>query len=78
MNAIALPPWKFAEPSIWRRYHSAEVSVSYSATVNFSAPSGKWPQKMTALLHRLRTTLAVALAVRVDTNAGPVSSGKAT
>ena len=38
---------KFADPSICRRYHSASVSFSNSSGVNFSAPSGKWPQKMT-------------------------------
>ena len=41
-------PVKFADPSSWRRYHSACVSFSSSASVNFSAPSGKCPQKMIA------------------------------
>ena len=34
--------------------------------VNFSAPSGKWPQKITALVHRLRIRLAVAFAAAVE------------
>ena len=47
MNAIKGPAWKFADPSICRRYHLASVSFSNSSGVNFSAQSGKWPQKMT-------------------------------
>ena len=47
MNAISGPAWKLAEPSICRRYHSAWVSFSNSSRVNFSAPSGKCPQKIT-------------------------------
>ena len=42
--------------------------------MNFSAPSGKWPQKITALAHRLRITLATALALRVDLNVAPGDS----
>ena len=53
-----------------------------SVLVNFSAPSGKWPQKMTALAHTLRITLATALAFNVDLYVAPgdsaVSAGKAT
>ena len=47
MNAITGPALKLAEPSICRRYHSPRVSFANSSTVNFSAPSGKCPQKMT-------------------------------
>ena len=36
--------------------------VSMSVLVNFSAPSGKWPQKITALVQMLRMTLAVKFA----------------
>ena len=46
--------------------------------MNFSAPSGKWPQKMIMYDHRLRMMLAVAFAVSVVANAGPDSSGKMT
>ncbi len=66
MNRSAGPPSKLALPSIWRRYHWPLVSPIMSVLVNFSAPSGKWPQKMTALAHTLRITLAVALAVKAD------------
>ncbi|SIN59360.1 Uncharacterised protein [Mycobacteroides abscessus subsp. abscessus] len=37
-----------------------------SVTVNFSAPSGKCPQKITAFDQKFRSKLAVALAVSVD------------
>ena len=47
MNAMTGPALKLAEPSIWRRYHSPRVSDSKLSLVNFSAPSGKCPQKMT-------------------------------
>ena len=47
MKAIMGPALKFADPSICRKYHSGCVSASYSSRVNFSAPSGKCPQKMT-------------------------------
>ena len=46
--------------------------------MNFSAPSGKWPQKMIMYDHRLRMMLAVALADSVVTKCGPDSSGKIT
>ena len=53
-----------------------------SVLVNFSAPSGKWPQKITALAHTLRMTLATTLAVSVDLNVAAgdadVSAGYAT
>ena len=53
-----------------------------SVFVNFSAPSGKWPQKMIALAHTLRTMLATTLALSVDLNDAPgdsdVSAGNAT
>ena len=39
--------------------------------MNFSAPSGKCPQKMIMYDHRLRTRLAVKLAVSVVTKLGP-------
>ena len=48
MRCMSFPPVKFAEPSSWRRYHSPHVSPSSSSSVNTSAPSGKWPQKMIA------------------------------
>jgi hypothetical protein len=34
-------------PSIWRRYQWGLLSSSTAAAVNFSAPSGKCPQKIT-------------------------------
>ena len=66
MNRSAGPPSKLALPSIWRRYHCPLLSPTMSVLVNFSAPSGKWPQKITALAHTLRITLAIALAFSVD------------
>ena len=66
MNRSAGPASKLALPSIWRRYHWPLVSPTMSVLVNFSAPSGKCPQKITALDQMLRITLAIALAVRVD------------
>ena len=82
MNRSTRPPSKLALPSIWRRYHWPLVSPIMSVLVNFSAPSGKCPQKMTALAHTLRITLAVALAVIVDRYVAPgdseVSAGNAT
>ncbi len=68
-----------AEPSICRRYHSPRVSSWSSAGCsNVSTPSGKWPHMMTEWLHTLRTTPAVALAVRVDFQDRPESAGKTT
>ena len=66
MKASVGPASKLALPSIWRRYHWPLVSPTMSDLVNFSAPSGKCPQKITALDHTFRMTLATALAVRVD------------
>ena len=66
MNRSAGPASKLALPSIWRRYHWPLVSPTMSVLVNFSAPSGKWPQKITALDQTLRMTLATALAFSVD------------
>jgi len=65
MNPSTGPEWKLALPSIWRRYHWPRVSPTMSLLVNFSAPSGKCPQKITALVHTLRITLAARLAVAV-------------
>ena len=82
MNRSAGPASKLALPSIWRRYHSPLVSPTMSVLVNFSAPSGKWPQKITALAQTLRITLATALAFSVDLKVAPgdsdVSAGYAT
>ena len=82
MNRSAGPASKLALPSIWRRYHWPFVSPIMSVLVNFSAPSGKWPQKITALAHTLRMRLATALAFSVDLNEAPgdsdVSAGNAT
>ena len=66
MNRIAGPASKLALPSIWRRYHWPRVSPIMSVFVNFSAPSGKCPQKITALAQMLRITLATTLAFSVD------------
>ncbi|CFR82341.1 Uncharacterised protein [Mycobacterium tuberculosis] len=82
MNRSAGPALKFALPSICRRYHWPFGSPIMSVLVNFSAPSGKWPQKITALDHTLRITLATTLAVKVDRYVAPgdneVSAGNAT
>src|SRR5690625_3339583 len=78
MKWVSWLPVKLAEPSICRRYHSACVSLSRSSSVNLSAPSGKWPQKMTALDQRLRMTLAVALAVGVVFQLRPDRAGNQT
>ena len=45
-----------------------------SVLVNFSAPSGKWPQKITALAQTLRMMLATALAFSVDLYVAPGDS----
>ena len=66
MNRSAGPASKLALPSIWRRYHWPLLSPTMSVLVNLSAPSGKWPQKMTALAQTFRITLATALAVSVE------------
>ena len=47
-----------------------------SSSVNFSAPSGKWPQKMIMYDQRLRTRFAVTLAESVVKKLGPESNGK--
>ncbi|PQM46755.1 hypothetical protein C1Y40_03064 [Mycobacterium talmoniae] len=82
MNRIAGPASMLALPNICRRYHCPLDSPIMSVLVNFSAPSGKWPQKMIALDHTLRITLAIALAVAVDLYVAPgdsaVSAGNAT
>ncbi|SKY04795.1 Uncharacterised protein [Mycobacteroides abscessus subsp. abscessus] len=78
MKAIAGPALKFAEPSICLRYHWPGVSSSRVSAVNFSAPSGKCPQKITTYAHTLRITFAVTLAVSVCTKFGPVNAGKST
>ena len=75
MKSMTGPPVRFAEPSICRRYHSAWVSSARSCLVNFSAPSGKWPQKITALVHTLRMPLASRFAVMVDFQPLPDSAG---
>src|SRR3954471_25035280 len=75
MTCIAFEPEMFAEPSIWRRYHSPRVSPSIDFFSNVSTPSGKCPQRMTEFDHRFRTMLAVKLAASVDRNDGPDSSG---
>ena len=74
MNRSAGPLSKLALPSICRRYHWPLVSPTMSVLVNFSAPSGKWPQKITAFAHTLRITLATALAFSVDLNVAPGDS----
>ena len=66
MNRSTGPFSKFALPSIWRRYHWPLDSPTMSVLVNFSAPSGKWPQKITAFAQKLRMMLATALALAVD------------
>ena len=68
----------FAEPSIWRRYHSPRVSPSIELFAKVCTPSGKCPHMITECVHRLRTTLAVALAVSVVNAEGPDSSGCST
>jgi hypothetical protein len=65
----------FAEPSIWRRYHSPRVSPSIEERSKVSTPSGKCPHMITECDHRLRTTLAVKFAARVGRNEGPDSAG---
>ena len=65
----------FAEPSIWRRYHSPRVSPSIERFSNVCTPSGKCPHMITECDQRLRTTLAVKFAASVGRNDGPDSSG---
>ena len=45
-RVMGLPPVKFADPRIWRKYHMPRDSPCVSSTVNACVPSGKWPQKM--------------------------------
>ena len=68
----------FAEPSIWRRYHSPRVSPSIEVFSKVSTPSGKWPHMITECVQTLRTTLAVKLAPSVVSAEGPESSGCTT
>ena len=80
MTCSALEPEMLAAPSICRTYHSPLVSPSIERFSKVSTPSGKWPQRMTELDHRLRTMLAVKLAASVDRNepVGIDSSGWTT
>src|SRR4029079_6255006 len=75
IRCMAFDPEMFAEPSIWRTYHSPRVSPSIDVRSNVSTPSGKWPQLITDGDQRLRTTLAGKLAASVGRNDGPDSSG---
>ena len=52
----------FAAPTSCRTYQPPRVSPSTSDWLNVYVWSGKWPQKMMACDHRLRTTFAVTLA----------------
>jgi hypothetical protein len=71
----SLPPSRFAEPRIWRKYHSPRVSSAVSSSENSCVPSGKWPQKMIVNAQRLRVRLAVALPAMVNRNPGPDNAG---
>jgi hypothetical protein len=77
-NANTGPARKFAVPSICRRYHSAFVSPSSAAGVNFSAPSAKCPQQITTYAHTLRSRFAAAFAVSVRRHCRRLSAGKST
>jgi len=81
-NRIAGPASKLALPSIWRKYHCPLDSPAMSVLVNFSAPSGKCPQKITASVQMLRITLATMLAFSVDVKVAAgdteVNAGNAT
>ena len=63
MRCMNLEPEMLAEPIICRTYQSPRVSPSTISSVKVSAPSGKWPQKITAWAQTLRTALAVKGAV---------------
>ena len=65
----------FAEPTIWRTYHSPRVSPSIEVFENVATPSGKCPHMITECVHTLRTRLATTLAVRVAANAGIAENG---
>ena len=65
---------KFAVPSICRRYHSGFVSSSRASGVNFSAPSGKCPQKITTYAQTLRSRLAATFAAQ---RSAPAATGSA-
>ena len=75
MKCMAVLPEMLAEPSICRRYHSPRVSPSIEVFVNVWTPSGKWPHMITEWVHRLRTRLAVRLAVNVLNADGPDNRG---
>ena len=66
MKAITGPASMLALPSIWRRYQWPLRSPSRSESANLSAPSGKWPQKITALAQTLRMRPATRLAFTVE------------
>ena len=78
MRCMSGLPVMFAEPSIWRRYHSPRVSPSIEVFSKVSTPSGKWPHMITECVHRLRTRFAVTFAASVVRKDGPESSGCTT
>ena len=82
MNRSAGPFSKLALPNICRRYHCPFALTHHVGLGELLAPSGKWPQKMTAFDQTLRITLAVALAVSVERYVAPgdsdVTAGNAT
>src|SRR3954452_21879319 len=71
MRCMALLPEMFAEPSIWRRYHSPRVSPSMDLFSKVATPSGNCPDMITECVHRFRPFLAVKFAARVGRNDGP-------
>ena len=72
MRCMSLLPEMLAEPIICRTYQSPRVSPSIISSVKVSAPSGKWPQKITAWAQTLR----IALAVSVPSSAGSNGAGQ--
>ena len=60
----------------WRTYQPPRDSSSTSSWLNVYVWSGKWPQKMIAFDHTLRTMFAVKLALRVALNDSPLERGQ--
>src|ERR671911_2044316 len=75
MMCMALLPEMFAEPNIWRRYHSPRVSPSMDFFSKVSTPSGKCPHMITECDHRLRTTLAAEVGPGVCGDGGAECRG---
>ena len=66
MNRISRPPRSWRCPASDANTTPPSSRPIMSVLANFSAPSGKCPQKITASAQMLRITLATMLAFSVD------------